>query len=100
MCAGRIPEYVTIAAMRPLGLFFAAILRLAASLHGQTLYEFESPAQPTSSLVDGGDGFYYGTAVRGGSAGKGEIYKIDLSTGQRTTVATFNGANGSYPFGD
>src|SRR5439155_2147944 len=60
----------------------------------------ESPAEPTSSLVDGDDGFYYGTAARGGRAGKGEIYKVDLSTGERTTVATFNGANGSYPYGD
>src|SRR5205085_132396 len=79
---------------------FAGSLLLAAALHAQTLYEFESPAILGSSLVDGGDGFHYGTAVRGGSAGKGEIYKINLVTGERATVVSFDGTNGSYPYGD
>src|SRR5262249_5613592 len=79
----------------------ALVLLSAASLHAQTtLYEFEGPAEPSSSLVDGGDGFYYGTTARGGSSRKGTIFKVDLATGQRTTIVTFDGANGSTPYGD
>src|SRR5205085_9602630 len=33
-------------------------------------------------------------------AGKGEIYKVNLVTGERATVVTFDGTNGSYPYGD
>ena len=60
--------------MRPpvLALFLA--FGLSFELHGQQiLYTFESPAEPTSSLVDGGDGFVYGTAVHGGKAWRGII---------------------------
>src|SRR6266536_2823322 len=79
---------------------FLALL-LAATLHGQTtLYQFEGPAEPGSSLVDGGDGYYYGTTKRGGNPGKGTIFKVDLVTGQRTTIVTFNGTDGSTPYGD
>src|SRR4051812_21819319 len=85
--------------MRPWLLSLLLALGVSAALCGQTLYNFESPAEPTSSLVDGGDGFFYGTTVRGG-AGKGMVYKVDLTTGAWTTVATFNGTNGSFPFGD
>src|SRR5262245_55506227 len=78
-----------------------ALLLLAATLHGQTtLYEFERPAEPSSSLADGGDGYYYGTTRLGGSAGHGTIYKVDRLTGQRTTIVTFDGTNGSTPYGD
>jgi len=84
---------------RTAGAFFS--LLLTVTLHAQTtLYDFESPAEPSSSLVDGGDGYYYGTTARGGGAGKGEIFKVDLSTGERTTFVTFNGPNGANPYGD
>lgn len=86
--------------MRPSALSLLLVFGVSVALHAQTLYNFESPATLTSSLVDGGDGFFYGTAERGGSAGKGIVYKVDLTTGQWTTVATFNGANGAYPIGD
>jgi uncharacterized repeat protein (TIGR03803 family) len=84
-----------------LRLFVAISLLIAIDAVAQTtLYEFESPAEAWSSLVDGGDGYYYGTTARGGPAGKGDVYKVDLATGIRTSLASFNDANGSYPYAD
>jgi uncharacterized repeat protein (TIGR03803 family) len=81
-------------------LLLAAILLSSVAAYAQTLHEFEAPARPASSLVDGGDGFFYGTSVSGGTAGKGEIYKVNLTTGERTTLASFDGSGGENPYGD
>jgi uncharacterized repeat protein (TIGR03803 family) len=97
----RAPRYNRAVILRNFSsLLFAAILLSTIAAHAETLHEFEAPAQPASSLVDGGDGFFYGTAVNGGLAGKGEIYKINLTTGERTTLASFDGSNGANPYGD
>jgi len=51
--------------------------------------------QPLTGLIDGGDGYWYGT-TGGGGAGFGTIYRTD-STGQITTLHLFTVSDGSRP---
>ena len=79
-----------------------------------TVYAFNSAAAgpyytwSDDGLVDGGDGFLYGTTSNGGTANGGAVYRIDQATGAFTILYTFtsqstplgveDGANG-YLYG-
>ncbi len=47
-------------------------------------------------LVQGDDGNFYGTTAQGGTTGMGTVFKITPG-GALTTLANFNGTNGSIP---
>lgn len=51
------------------------------------------------SLVSAGSGVFYGTTFAGGSGGSGTVFKFvaDGASSTLTTIATFNGFNGSGP---
>ena len=51
-----------------------------------------------SLLAQGRDGNLYGTASFGGALGFGTVFKI-TPTGTMTTLYTFNGTDGLYPYG-
>ncbi len=53
-------------------------------------------ANPSSKLILGPDGEYYGTTLTGGSNGDGTVFKI-TTNGVLATLANFNGTNGSFP---
>src|SRR5260370_12918270 len=68
-----------------------------------TLYDFCSQPgcsdgqQPISTVVEGTDGNFYGTASNGGTYGLGTIYAI-TSDGTLTTLQSFQGKyNGAFP---
>jgi uncharacterized repeat protein (TIGR03803 family) len=72
-----------------------------------TLYQFVPPEgnRPYAGLVQGTDGNFYGTTSEGGADGTcdppygcGTVFKI-TSAGELTTLHTFNGTDGAYPFG-
>ncbi len=54
------------------------------------------------ALVDGGDGFLYGTTSEGGTAGNGTIFRMALADNSVQTLAQFTNiggaAPGRYPF--
>jgi len=50
----------------------------------------------TGTLVEGSDGFWYGTTSLGGASGLGTIFRMS-STGTLTTLYSFTGVNGSVP---
>lgn len=58
------------------------------------------PALPAvgPAAAQGRDGSYYGTSVEGGTNGLGTIFKITAS-GTVTTLYSFDGSVGEYPFG-
>jgi uncharacterized repeat protein (TIGR03803 family) len=62
------------------------------------LYNFNAAnkgaANPCAGLVQGSDGNFYGTTRDGGIANSGTVFKI-TPAGALTTLALFNGANGS-----
>ena len=71
-----------------------------------TLYTFCSEggagctdgAVPSSALVQGSDGNFYGTTWAGGTSGVGTVFEI-TSTGTLTTLHNFDVTDGDYPSG-
>jgi uncharacterized repeat protein (TIGR03803 family) len=64
------------------------------------LYSFRTGASgvnPSGPLIQGGDGNLYGTASFGGAHSCGTIFKV-TTTGDCTTLASFDGTNGTAPF--
>lgn len=63
-----------------------------------TLYSFTGGtdgATPEAGLVQGNDGFFYGTTATGGSFSDGTVFKIN-SSGSFAVLAQFDGTNGSF----
>ena len=52
---------------------------------------------PKAGLIADGDGNLYGTTSGGGAHGLGTVFEVAAGTHMLTTLATFNGSNGSYP---
>jgi len=55
-------------------------------------------AGPRGGLIQGRDGYLYGTTTSDGQYGGGTVFRM-TTEGQLTTVAPFDGTNGNYPFG-
>jgi uncharacterized repeat protein (TIGR03803 family) len=68
----------------------------------QLLHIFQSggvePRLPACTLLEGDDGFFYGTSVSGGAANRGTVFKFRPDVGV-TVIASFAGTNGSAPLG-
>jgi uncharacterized repeat protein (TIGR03803 family) len=66
----------------------------------QNLYSFTSltdGAAPSAALIQGSDGYFYGTAQLGGTNSYGTVFKVD-SAGNVTSLYQFTGnADGEYP---
>ncbi len=52
--------------------------------------------QPMAALLDGGDGWMYGTAASGGKSGAGAVFRV-RRTGEAEVLGNFTGADGSAP---
>jgi uncharacterized repeat protein (TIGR03803 family) len=55
-------------------------------------------AYPSTALVQGIDGNFYGTTSQGGADGEGTIFKM-TPDGELTNLVSFNNSNGAYPYG-
>jgi len=67
-----------------------------------TLATFDSSTtgwEPNYGMVADSSGNLYGTTEAGGADSYGTVFKFNPTTGAITTLAVFNGANGSYPNG-
>ncbi len=53
-------------------------------------------AQPMARLLEGGDGWLYGTTASGGTAGKGTVFRTTRG-GQVELLGNFTGPNGANP---
>ncbi|MGC2248290.1 MAG: choice-of-anchor tandem repeat GloVer-containing protein [Terriglobales bacterium] len=69
-----------------------------------SLYDFCSQPNcadgqyPVTTLIEGADGNFYGTAQSGGTDNYGTVFKI-TPTGTLTTLHSFNGRDGAAPYG-
>jgi uncharacterized repeat protein (TIGR03803 family) len=54
---------------------------------------------PASDLIIDAAGDLFGTTIVGGANGDGTVFEIDPPTGALTTLASFDGADGSVPIG-
>jgi uncharacterized repeat protein (TIGR03803 family) len=77
--------------------FLATALLLSASISSPgavtftTLYSFpKGPVKPSTPLVRGADGNFYGTTARGGTSDKGTVYRVS-PTGEGATLYSFSG---------
>jgi uncharacterized repeat protein (TIGR03803 family) len=61
------------------------------------LLENADGATPLGGLVDGGDGYFYGTTVQGGTDGHGVLFAIPADGATFTVLHAFTGADGSRP---
>lgn len=82
---------------------FCVLLALLAAAPAQTLSVLHSfsgsdGSGPTSALVLGSQGNFYGTTTAGGQFGQGAVFSI-TSGGVFTLMHSFSGADGSEPFG-
>ena len=55
-------------------------------------------AAPSAALIQGSDGYYYGTAQLGGANGDGTVFKVDSSSNV-TPLHEFSGKDGANPLG-
>jgi uncharacterized repeat protein (TIGR03803 family) len=80
------------------------IFRMTLAGQLTTLYKFCSIGHcldgntPQSSLIEGPEGYLYGTTVGGGQNGAGSVYQITRS-GQLTTLYSFAETDGGLPSG-
>ena len=61
------------------------------------LLENADGATPLGGLLDGGDGFFYGTTAQGGTDGNGVIFTIPADGSTFTVLHSFAGADGARP---
>lgn len=52
---------------------------------------------PMSPVIEGTDGFLYGTTDEGGEFGRGTVYRSDKSGSSFSVLLSFDGTNGAYP---
>ncbi len=79
---------------------YGTVFRLTASgsLTAIHSFDYEEGAYPSSTLVQGGDGSFYGTTQGGGTnGGWGTIFKI-TPAGILTSLFSFANTNGAVPF--
>ena len=77
------------------------VFRITASGELSTLWSFtggDDGGSPVGGLIQGHDGYFYGTTSSGGSGGGGTIYRI-TSYGGLITLYSFSGSDGASPKG-
>jgi uncharacterized repeat protein (TIGR03803 family) len=65
-----------------------------------TLHDFASSdgANPNAGLIQGADGYLYGTTVYGGTNNYGTTFKIDTTGSTFTVLHNFAGSDGALPY--
>ncbi len=79
------------------------MFELAAGAHTfSTLVSFNGAngGNPIAGLIADASGNLYGTTSGGGANNAGTVFQLAAGTHALTTLATFNGANGSDPAAD
>lgn len=76
------------------------VFKISANGVLTTLYSFTggtAGASPQATLVQGSDGYFYGTTYYGGTNISGTVFKISAD-GALTSLSSFTGTNGANPY--
>ncbi len=80
---------------------YGALFKMTSTGIVTSLYSFTDGldgAYPVSGLMQGSDGYFYGTAYQGGASSYGSVFKM-TPTGGFTVLYEFTGAiDGAYPY--
>ncbi len=81
-------------------LVFCLVAGLNAAESARVLYDFGTNTAgryPRSKLVQGPDGFLYGTTEFGGASNLGQVYKLKPDGSGYTALKDFAGGDGAFP---
>ena len=59
---------------------------------------YPNGTQLFSGVIEDSRGNFFGTAYEGGASGVGTVYEVAADSNTVTTIASFNNANGAYPY--
>jgi uncharacterized repeat protein (TIGR03803 family) len=62
-------------------------------------FDYTNGAYPAGELILDARGNLFGTTANGGADGRGTVFEIAAGSSSITTLASFNGANGTNPLG-
>jgi uncharacterized repeat protein (TIGR03803 family) len=77
------------------------VFALAAGTHALTTlttFDYTNGGGPSAGLIADGGGNLYSTTQVGGTNGKGTVFEVAAGSHALTTLATFNGTNGAFPY--
>ena len=80
---------------------YGTVYVVAAGSHALTTlatFNYTNGASPYAGLTADAAGNLYGTTAYGGASGDGTVFEVAVGTHAPITLATFNSANGLYPF--
>src|SRR5271163_3982700 len=93
---GRLVRFFLLVAAFALAAFGARAGVVLTTIHSFSV--FTNGRYPVGTLVQGNDGFLYGTSQGGGTSGRGTVFKIGTN-GPLTGLYAFSGSNdGAYPY--
>ena len=80
------------------GYGFGAVFQMTTNgtLTTRVSFNLSNGCNPSSGLVQGSDGNFYGTTDGGGAGGGGTVFKM-TPAGVLTTLVSFNGVDGNSP---
>jgi uncharacterized repeat protein (TIGR03803 family) len=70
---------------------------MAAGIQNLANFNGSNGGQPLASLTLGNNGLFYGTTAFGGSSNEGTIFSFNPIGNTLSSLASFNGPNGSQP---
>lgn len=79
-------------------LLLAGTACVASAQTLEIVHTFQAGGTPLAPLLDGGDGFFYGSTSQGGNRDQGTIFRVDAAE-NFVTVHNFQGPEGAGPVG-
>jgi uncharacterized repeat protein (TIGR03803 family) len=79
---------------------YGTVFKITPTGKLQTLHSFQGidGKYPYGSVLQATDGNFYGTTYEGGASGYGTVFEINAVAGTLTTLHSFAGPDGEYPY--
>jgi len=88
----------TMLSRNAVAFLLAGAASVAAAQTLEVVHTFRPGGQPLATLLDGGDGYFYGTTSEGGADDLGTVFRVDAA-GNFVTLHSFRGPEGAFPVG-